>query len=200
MSSMDNGCNTKPNLANAISGSDGLIQVQADLVMDSNKLVGAWELAKGAAEGLLTSIGGKLEPSVVKLLNAFDAATPTIQKFIDALFEGDWAELSGTISALANTIKDKLVSAVKTAAAKISTIDWGSVGVSAGKFLANGINQGITLLKDIGKTVSTWFESSGGWTGVGNRVAGLFKQGWSVIQNFGKLYLDGLNPPVDGKE
>jgi len=180
-------------LTTAISGSEGTTQAIADLKMSTDRLPGAWETAKGAAEGLLTAIGGKLEPAVVSLLNAFSDVTPAVMDFVDALFSGDVGKIGESISNLAGNVKDKLVSAFQFAVNGIKNIDWNAAGQTAGKLLSDGVNAGVGALKSLGKTVAGWFESSGGWQGLGSKVAGLFQQGWLVLQRLGATIAGWIN-------
>ena len=83
-------------LTQKIIGSNGLAHTQASLVMDTNKLVGAWEAATGATQELYTAIGAYLEPTAVKLLNTWSELVPKLEAFGDAISKGDW----GTVGSM----------------------------------------------------------------------------------------------------
>jgi TP901 family phage tail tape measure protein len=80
-------------LTGSITDSHGLAQSMADLIMGSDKLVGAFEQAKGSTADLCVAIGQYLEPAAVNLLNAWTALVPTLEEFGDAVGKGDWEKV-----------------------------------------------------------------------------------------------------------
>ena len=193
-----------------IAGSSGLAHTQASLIMDTNKLVGAWETAKGATEGMTTAIGSALEPAAVKLLNTWTALVPKIQEFAVALASGDW-EKAGQM------IKDSFSEAWEY----IKNIDWGSVaemGVEAIKSAWQGLQslgsdligwlQGVDWggvattiteairtgwedLKDLGSDLADWVRDYD-WATLASDVADLIKAGWKAVRDWATDIISGI--------
>lgn len=84
-------------LTASIADSDGLAHTTATLVMDTDKLPGSFEAAKGATSELATAIGKYLEPAAVSLMNAWSALTPALEEFGAAIGSGDWGKVGTMI-------------------------------------------------------------------------------------------------------
>ncbi len=163
-------------LAAKIDGSSGLAHAQASLIMDTDKLVGAWETAKGATEGMTAAIGGALEPAAVKLLNTWTAIAPAVQEFAVALASGDWAKAG-----------EMIVEAFKDAWEAIQEIDWGAIATKA----VSVIQAGWQGLSNLGSQLLSWLQGVN-WSGIAETIVSVVRTGWDALQDLGQTLYDWI--------
>lgn len=162
-------------LKEKIVGSQGLSQTMSDLMMDSNRLVGAWEEAKGATEGLVTAIGGYLEPAAVKLLNAWKNLIPALREFGAALGSGNWSKVGEMLGGVWDTVKAK----------GLKFFDfWRTNAPELGRLISSGIQTGISILSGIGQTIYDYILNFD-YTTAGNTIAGWIKTGFAYLSDIG---------------
>jgi len=161
-------------LKEKIVGSQGLSQTMSDLMMDSNRLVGAWEEAKGATMGMVTAIGGYLEPAAVKLLNAWKDLIPALREFGSAIASGDWSKVGQLLGNAWTVAKEKGLAFFDWAKTALQSIDWGTLATQAGGLIAGGIQTGLSALSGLGATVGGWIKDFD-YAGAGRTISGCFK-------------------------
>ena len=193
-----------------IAGSSGLAHTQASLIMDTNKLVGAWETAKGATEGMTTAIGSALEPAAVKLLNTWTALVPKIQEFAVALASGDWEKAGQMIKDSFSeaweyiknidwgSVAEMGVEAIKSAWQGLQSlgsdligwlqgVDWGGVATT----ITEAIRTGWEALKDLGSDLADWVRDYD-WATLASDVADLIKAGWKAVRDWATDIISGI--------
>jgi len=170
-----------------IIGSNGLAHTQASLMMDSEKLTGAYNLAKSATEGLATAIGGALEPAAVKLLNAWTGLAPAVQEFAVALASGDW-DVAGDL--LASGVKagyEKIKNIGEQLYEKIKSVNWSGLG----SYVTGGISAAWDVLESLGSDLLDALVNVD-WGGVGSAI-------WGGVEALGDWWVDlwqGLHDDV----
>lgn len=171
-------------LKTKIVGSQGLSQTMSDLMMDSDRLVGAWEEAKGATMGMVTAIGGYLEPAAVKLLNAWKDLIPALREFGSAIASGDWSKVGQLLGNAWTVAKEKGLAFFDWAKTALQSVDWGSIASQAGGLIADGIKRGIGLLADIGKWIYDYIINFD-YGAAGTTIAGWIRTGFSYLSDLG---------------
>ena len=171
-------------LKTKIVGSQGLSQTMSDLMMDSDRLVGAWEEAKGATMGMVTAIGGYLEPAAVKLLNAWKDLIPALREFGSAIASGDWSNVGQILGNAWTVAKEKGLEFFDWAKTTLQSVDWGSIASQAGGLIADGIKLGIGLLADIGKWIYDYIINFD-YGAAGTTIAGWIRTGFSYLSDLG---------------
>ena len=171
-------------LKEKIVGSQGLSQTMSDLMMDSNRLVGAWEEAKGATMGMVTAIGGYLEPAAVKLLNAWKDLIPALREFGSAIASGDWSKVGQLLGNAWTVAKEKGLAFFDWAKTALQSIDWGTLATQAGGLIAGGIQTGLSALSGLGATVGGWIKDFD-YAGAGRTISGWIKSGIDALVGIG---------------
>ena len=175
-------------LKTKIGGSQGLSQTMSDLMMDSDRLVGAWELAKGATMGLVTSFGQYLEPVAVRILNLWSDLVGKVRDFAGAINSGNWTLAGQMIESGIRTGLSALADIGQSLYGYILNYDYGA----AGSIIAGWIRSGIETLKDIGATIGGWIESHGGWQGIGRSVGEKIAAGIRSLTTYANGIADRL--------
>lgn len=176
-------------LKEKIVGSQGLSQTVSDLMMDSNRLVGAWEEAKGATMGMVTAIGGYLEPAAVKLLNTWKNMIPALREFGSALAEGDWSKVGQMLGNAWTVAKEKGMEFLSWAGTALQSIDWGTAATQAGGIIAGGIKTGLNVLSSLGATIAGWIRNFD-YSGAGSTIAGWIRSGFNYLSDIGSQIYD----------
>ena len=171
-------------LRTKIEGSQGLSQTMSDLMMDSDRLVGALEEAKGATMGMVTAIGGYLEPAAVKLLNAWKDLIPALREFGSAIASGDWSKVGQLLGDAWTVAKEKGLAFFDWAKTALQSVDWGSIASQAGGLIADGIKRGIGLLADIGGWIYGYLINYD-YGAAGTVIAGWIRTGFSYLSDLG---------------
>ena len=184
-------------LKEKIVGSKGLSQTMSDLMMDNQRLVGAWEEANGATMGMVTAIGGYLEPAAVRLLNIWKDLIPSLREFGSALAEGDWSKVGEMLGNAWTVAKEKGVDFLDWAKTALQSIDWGTVATQAGGLIAGGIQTGLSALSGLGATVGGWIKDHGGWKGVGEEVGKKVSDGIKAITTYASGIAERLKTWLD---
>ena len=164
-----------------ISNSSGLAHTQASLIMDTTKLVGAWETAKGAAEGMTTAIGQALEPAAVKLLNIWTQMAPKIQEFSVALASGNWEEAGALIEKGIRAGFEKLKDLGEKLLEWLKGVDYGAIA----SYITDKIKAGWEALKDLGSQLLEWLKGVN-WAGVATTITEAIKSGWETLKALGE--------------
>lgn len=152
-------------LTASISGSGGLAHTQAQLMLDTEKLTGAYELAKSATEGLVTSIGGALEPAAVKLLNTWTALVPTIKEFATALISVDFGKVGDLLASGIRAGWSKLKDLGGQLLGWLKAVDWGG----AGDYIVTGIEAAWNELMSLGGQLLSSLQSVD-WGAIGTSL------------------------------
>lgn len=209
-------------LKTKIDGSQGLSQTMSDLMMDSDRLVGAWELAKGATMGLVTSFGQYLEPVAVRILNLWSDLVGKVRDFAGAINSENWTLAGQMIESGIRTGLSALADIGQMLYSYILNYDYGAAGsaiagwirsgfaylsdlgsslygwitnydfTTAGSTIAGWIRSGIETLKDIGATIGGWIESHGGWQGIGRAVGEKVASGIRALNTYAQGIADRL--------
>ena len=209
-------------LKTKIDGSQGLSQTMSDLMMDSDRLVGAWELAKGATMGLVTSFGAYLEPASVRILNLWSDLVGKVRDFAGAINSGNWTLAGQMIESGIRTGLSALADIGQVLYSYILNYDYGAAGsaiagwirsgfaylsdlgsslygwitnydfTTAGSTIAGWIRSGIEILQDIGATIGGWIESHGGWQGIGKSVGEKIAAGIKALTTYANGIADRL--------
>jgi hypothetical protein len=173
-------------LKEKIVGSKGLSQTMSDLMMDNQRLVGAWEEAKGATMGMVTAIGGYLEPAAVRLLGIWKDLIPSLREFGSALAEGDWSKVGEMLGNAWTVAKEKGLDFLDWAKTALQSIDWGTVATQAGGLIAGGIQTGLSALSGLGATVGGWIKDFD-YAGAGRTISGWIKSGIDALVGIGTI-------------
>ncbi|MFA5407788.1 MAG: phage tail tape measure protein, partial [Bacilli bacterium] len=171
-------------LKEKIVGSKGLSQTISDLVMDNQRLMGAWEEAKGATMGMVTAIGDYLEPAAVRLLNIWKDLIPSLREFGSALAEGDWSKVGEMLGNAWTVAKEKGMDFLDWAKTALQSIDWGTVATQAGGLIAGGIQTGLSALSGLGATVGGWIKDFD-YAGAGRTISGWIRSGIDALVGIG---------------
>jgi TP901 family phage tail tape measure protein len=171
-------------LKEKIVGSKGLSQTMSDLMMDNQRLVGAWEEAKGATMGMVTAIGGYLEPAAVRLLGIWKDLIPSLREFGSALAEGDWSKVGEMLGNAWTVAKEKGMDFLDWAKTALQSIDWGTVATQAGGLIAGGIQTGLSALSGLGATVGGWIKDFD-YAGAGRTISGWIQSGIDALVGIG---------------
>ncbi len=167
-------------LKTKIVGSQGLSQTMSDLMMDSDRLVGAWELAKGATMGLVTSFGQYLEPVAVRILNLWSNLVEKIREFAGAINSGDWGKIGGWIESGIREGIGTLSDIGQTIYRYILDYDYGAAGAEIVGWLRAGFNK----LSDIGSDIYSYIVNFD-YSGVGSEIATWIRSGFSYLSDLG---------------
>ena len=209
-------------LKTKIDGSQGLSQTMSNLMMSTDKLVGAWETAKGATMGLVTSFGAYLEPAAVRILNLWSDLIGKVRDFAGAINSGNWTLAGQMIESGIRTGLSALSDIGQTLYDYVINYDYGAAGstiagwirsgfsylsnigsslyswlinydyAAAGSTIAGWLRSGIETLKDIGATIGGWIESHGGWQGIGKSVGEKIASGIKALTTYANGIADRL--------
>ena len=209
-------------LKTKIDGSQGLSQTMSDLMMSTDKLVGAWETAKGVTMGLVTSFGAYLEPAAVRILNLWSDLVGKVRDFAGAINSGNWTLAGQMIESGIRTGLSALADIGQMLYDYILNYDYGAAGsaiagwirsgfaylsdigstiyswivnfdyAGAGATIASRIRAGIEALKDLGATIGGWIESHGGWQGIGRAVGEKISSGIKALTTYANGIADRL--------
>lgn len=167
-------------LKTKIVGSQGLSQTMSDLMMDSDRLVGAWELAKGATMGLVTSFGQYLEPVAVRILNLWSGLVEKIREFAGAINSGDWGKIGGWIETGIRGGISALSDIGQTIYRYILDYDYGAAGAEIVSWLRSGFN----TLSSIGNEIYNYLVNFD-YSGVGTEIATWIRSGFAYLSDLG---------------
>ncbi len=173
-------------LTASISGSGGLAHTQAQLILDSEKLTGAFELAKSATEGLYTAIGKYLEPAAVSVLNTWTELTGELREFGDAVGKGDWGKV-GTM--LADGIKAGWAKTKELGGQLynwIKGVNWSGLG----SYIVSGVKGAWGEAQKLGGQLLAWLKGVK-WSEVGTAILDAAKQGLAAVADFVKNWTLG---------
>ena len=173
-------------LTGSISDSGGLAQTMADLVMGSDKLVGAFEQAKGSTSDLFIALGSYLEPAAVKVLNAWTNLVPAIEEFGEAVGNEDWGKVGDMISEGIKGGWETLYPLGQQLYDKIRGVSWSGLG----SYLTSGIKSTWSSLYPLGNDLLGKLKGVK-WGEVGDAILSAGKQGLTLIGDFLKNWTLG---------
>ena len=173
-------------LTGSISDSGGLAQTMADLVMGSDKLVGAFEQAKGSTSDLFIALGSYLEPAAVKVLNAWNNLVPAIEEFGEAVGNGDWGKVGDMISEGIKGGWETLYPLGQQLYDKIQGVSWSGLG----SYVSGGIKSTWSSLYPLGNDLLGKLKGVK-WGEVGDAILSAGKQGLTLIGDYVKNWTLG---------